>query len=946
MAIQRTAPPTRAEEVIAPPETYEHPIRCHPDTNPDILVLCDAPDVQAAWQQIPMSMNHLRFFAARALQAGFVQGDMMFVGLCPPIKKSEENSAAKKWKHVEQYQARVREIIAERNPKVVVTLGELASRAMFGRPVKITKQRGMATTNTYDQRLTFPMLSPKTVTKNPDNVPIFDADLSTLKRLKDEGYDPRKLQPDDVNYRWCVDLTELLENKPQALAVDTETNDLNFRALDFEVHTVQLTPRPGVTYVCPVGFSYCDKWRESFEEMGLNVSQRNIMKLRRQVKQLLENPEISKLANNLKYDNGALRHGLGINVVNWGHDMELMCRAVNENMFTYSLDDITRIYVPSLAGYADHFNQVVDKSRMIDVQPNDILDTEGNVVKPGMLRYAGGDPDATFRCGRALYPILAREPGQLFLYNRVQMRGLIAFGNRVEVHGQCIDREALEAYTKEVAEWVAEEEIELFKLIPAPVRHKWLFGEKATQAADGRTVQNILYGKDDFIRDVLFHHPDGFNLTPKVFTKSTAKAENPADRVASVSTKDHMPYFVTVKKKKAGEWVLRYIELAKAKKLLTTYLDPFDKYIKPSNDNTEAEKIFPSYNFRTNTSRTNSQDPNGQNFPKRGKFAGGFLKLIRATPGKVLVAADLSQIELRLTAWTANEPTMLEIYRTGGDIHQATAAAVMRLTIDQFLALDPKEQKLQRFRAKAVNFGFIYGAQWRTFQTYAKTNYGVDYTDKEAQETRELFFAKYSRLPAWHQEVEAFVKRHGYVPTLHGGIRHLPSVWSDDWGISTGAVRQAINAPIQRFGSDFGVIAIARLAAQADPDLMRPIGFVHDQVITEVDPGYVDQAMGWLCWVMENPPLQSWFNIQAPLPIVADPDFGPNLYEAVEVKRNEQGIYLRDDTKELLPNVRNEMPEWWDTDEEGAWDRFIRNQVTRFDFAAQEHHVRQMLAAE
>lgn len=276
---------------------------------------------------------------------------------------------------------------------------------------------------------------------------------------------------------------------------------------------------------------------------------------------------------------------------------------------------------------------------------------------------------------------------------------------------------------------------------------------------------------------------------------------------------------------------------------------------------------------------------------------------------------------------------MLDIYRSGGDIHEATAAAVMRLTIEEFRALSGAEKKLQRFRAKAVNFGFIYGAQARTFQIYAKTQYGIDYTLAQAQEVRDLFFQKY-KLEPWHADVEERVKRDGFVRTLHGGTRHLQSVWSTDWSIASGAVRQAINAPIQRFGSDLGVIAIARLAAQADPRLIRPVGFVHDQIICEVDPGYVNQGMGWLCWVMENPPLEEWFGIKAPLPFVADPEFGMNLAETTEVKRNAQGVYIYDggDMKgEVVENARAEQPEWWNMAEDEAYDAFMRNEVPAWD---------------
>lgn len=872
------------------PETYQFPVRApNGSDRAPILVLCEPPTVDAMRFGLPMTKEHHVWFAQHASKAGFVEQDMIFLSPCPPIPKLSDASASKRWKFVEQYAERANALIDYYNPRVVVTCGEISSRILLRRAVKITKARGVLV-RAPNGRPVFPVLSPRLCTRMPDYLPVFDADLGTLHRLKQGGYDPAALEVGNVDYRWCTDLQELLDNPPKTIAVDTEGTGLNFRDPDYRVITVQITPRPGLSYVVPVDPVYWPEWNDDPE---------GLQRLLGQLRAILENPEIKKVGHNLKYDHGCIRT-LGIEVIGWSHDTELMTRSVNENMMSYSLDDCVRIYVPEMSGYNDQLNIEIDKSNM------------RGVPRDKFLRYAGGDTDATFRLCRAAYGMLRQEPGQHFLYQRVQMRGLLSFAKRIETFGQCIDPDALTEYDAEVAEWVDNETRELMRLVPAKVRRKFMHDPKG-----------MSFTRDVFVREVLFSK-DGFGLKPKVYTNSTK--DLPEDqRVPSTSTKDHFPYFAdpTGKPGSAGLFVHRLISLQKANKLLSTYIRGFTKHIQPAGDGTDQQKIFPSYNFRTNTFRTNSQDPNGQNFPKRGDFAKGFLRLIKASAGKILVAADLSQIELRLTAWSANEQEMLRIYNSGGDIHEATASTVMRLLIEEFRALDDPVKALQRFRAKAVNFGFIYGAQWKTFQTYAKTQYGVDYSDREAAETRELFFEKY-KLEPWHRDVEAFVRRHGYVPTLHGGVRHLPSIWSDDWKISTGAVRQAINAPIQRFGSDLGVIAIARLAAQADPRIIRPIGFVHDQVVCEADPAYFQQAMGWLVWVMENPPLEEWFGIRAPLPIVAEPDFGPNLASMVELKKGDDGIFhAKDSDKTPLPNYRVEKPEWWNDDEEQAYDSLI-----------------------
>lgn len=904
---------TLTEHNFIMPDATQFPFPRRGKTDAKILVICDSPTIEAMKDGLPMPKKQMQWFAKRALSQGFVEDDFQFITLCPPIKQIDLGTAKRKWDHVKQYEERLRELVEEIDPTVVVTCGELASRVMLQRAVKITKARGITTSDPKTGRIVFPMLSPKLVTKQPDYLPVFDADLGTLNRLKVGKYDPVSLQVTDVDYQWVTDLQFLIDAKPPMIAVDTEGSGLKYRDPDFEVYTVQISTGPGIAMVCPVSWTYYKRWEAEFNANDIFMTERQCDTLKAQVRTIMEDASIKKMAHNFKFDDGCIEYSLGTNTQGWEQDTELMTRAVNENFMSYSLDDCVRVYVPEMAGYADLFNKMVDKSRMIDVPPFDQTDVEGTIVKPGMLSYAGGDPDATYRLARALWPMLRRDPGQMFLYQYVNMRGLLSFAKRIESFGQCIDRVALDEYKREVDEWVTAEGRALFRLIPAAIRRKYLLDPKGAS-----------FTRDVFVQDILFSE-GGFNLRPSVFTKSTK--DLPMNmRIPSVSTKDHLPYF-TDRKDAAGAFVRRFIDFKKAQKLLSTYIDGFYKYIRPANDNTDEEKIYPSYNFRTNTYRSNSQDPNGQNFPKRGNFAAGFLRLIKASAGKVLIACDMSQVELRLTAWSAMEREMLRIYNTGGDIHEATAATVMRMTIEEFRALPNAERKLQRFRAKAVNFGFIYGAQWKTFQTYAKTNYGVDYTDKQAEEVRELFFAKYQLLP-WHTRVEDYVREHGCVKTLHGGTRHLPAVWSDDWKIATGAVRQAINAPIQRMGSDLGIIAIARLAAQADPRLIRPVGFVHDQVVCEVDPGYVQQGMGWLSWIMENPPLNEWFGITAPLPFVADPEFGMNLYDTTEVRRdNGHGVYINEKTNEPMENVRNEMPEWWNVNEDEAYDKFLAGEI-------------------
>jgi DNA polymerase I-like protein with 3'-5' exonuclease and polymerase domains len=313
----------------------------------------------------------------------------------------------------------------------------------------------------------------------------------------------------------------------------------------------------------------------------------------------------------------------------------------------------------------------------------------------------------------------------------------------------------------------------------------------------------------------------------------------------------------------------------------------------------------------------NSADPNGQNFPKRGKLAKAYLKIFKATPGFKIVSADLSQIELRIAAWMAMDRAMLDIYRNNGDIHTATAKYVSGLNDDQWNALSKEERKLKRTQAKAVNFGFLYGMGWAKFMSYAKTDYGVTYTEREAKIARERFFTLYSALPAWHDRMREFADKHGQVRALHGAVRHLPSIKSHDKMIRAGAQRQAINSPVQRFGSDLGLMAVIRFAQQADTNLFRVIGFVHDAVLVEAREGYEQECMSSLVWAMENQPLQEWFGLTPPLPIKAEADIGINFGETLEMSELPPVEKRPEWFNDLgFDSFTPAKPDWWDDNKE------------------------------
>jgi len=913
-----------------------------------VLVVCDAlvesnRKAMEAWNAgLPATAEAMHLMRETARAAGIDLTDVAFVRLAPPIGDIALTSAARKWAHVEAHVEALREIITARQPRLVVTTGELASRALLGRSVQITKSRGAieqakGVTVGGAPVPVMPMFAPGFVLRNPEHRPVFEADWRTIAKLRANDFQSSGMVKQVTNYRWVPDLHELIENRPTVMAADTETTGLRWYSDEVFGFLAQLCVKPGESYLLPIHERY---WEKVFPGLPFSQMEEGI----RQLADLMEDRSIKKLGHNLKYDHHILskvnvRRGDGscsrLQPRGWYMDTEIMSFQADENMIQRNLDECTRVWVPEMAGYADAFNQTTNKDRMIEVPPEDILDETGKITTHGMRSYAGGDPDAVFRLAQRLRDILRRDPKQWKLLHKVQMPSLMMFAQVTEPAGVTIDQERLTALGEEVDTYTRDLYRSLIRRVPAPVRRKHMAAATAAGKVGTKKQQEALskalsFTRDEFTRDVLFSK-DGFGLKPSVFTPSTARL--PAhQRVASVSTKDHLPYFVT--DAKAGNFVLDLTDFMKAKKMSSTYVGKqehgtgFWQYL------SDQSKIHPSFTLTgTNTGRTASREPNGQNFPKRGRWAKPYQRIMRPGPRKVFGASDMSQIELRLVAWMANEANMIDIYRANGDIHAATAAVSLGLSAEEFATwktdavflrdvLDlpgakqlfdqtsPEKRAaltlkslhaLQRFRAKAVSFGFVYGAMAETFRTYAKTNYGVDFTSEEAVTIRNRYFDRY-RLEPWHAVMREIVHRDCMVRGLLGAARHLPSIKSDNRSTVSETERQAINAPIQRVGSDLCLIGAYRFQAHVHPDIARVVLTVHDQVVLEIEEGYEEAVLPVLCWFMQNPPLEEWFGITAPLPFGSDAEISPaSLGEMAE----------RED-------INSVMPTWYQHSDEDA----------------------------
>jgi len=256
--------------------------------------------------------------------------------------------------------------------------------------------------------------------------------------------------------------------------------------------------------------------------------------------------------------------------------------------------------------------------------------------------------------------------------------------------------------------------------------------------------------------------------------------------------------------------------------------------------------------------------------------------LFGAAPGFAFVESDFSQVELRVVAHLARERTMLHLYNTGQDIHRATASWVLGIPPERVTGDDRK-------KAKAVNFGFVYGLGAKKFVITAFEKYELTFSLAEAEEIRKTFFAQFKGLFPWHARMRRIVAEHGRVQSPLGRVRHLPDIYSEDWKVRAEAERQAINSPVQSFASDMNTLAVLETIRQFNEQGVEgyALGTVHDAGMFEIRIGDVARALPIIKSTYENLPLRKRFGVELSVPIVADIKLGKHWGDAKELSEDE-----------------------------------------------------------
>ncbi len=695
---------------------------------------------------------------------------------------------------------------------------------------------------------------PNSVYADAKNQPLIEWDVTLAHRY----YTTHDLQPKIGKYGYLDDFSGVIDyvnekyaetGKPVQVAVDLETMGLIPWIPSKQIVTVQLTPEAGYAFVVKTLDRPAD-------ELGIIISQ---------LKWLLNTPKVVTVGANLKFDLIWMRVKFGITCSNFKFDTLLVGSLLNENR-SNSLNLHAKIYTP-LGGYDDEFNAKIDKSKMDEAIKKD---------PAGFLTYAGGDTDACLRTAKAQFAELSEEPPCLKqFYVKVLHPAARAFEN-VEYRGLVAD---IGEFKKLEADLLVEQqklEHQALSMIPARLKLK-------------HEDKGVSLQRKQLLADFLFT-PAGLNLKPKMLTPKSGEPKT--DKAHLLMFADHPV---------AGPFIQAYREWNSVTKTLSTYVHGFLEHLRPDG------RFHPTYMFfagsvfgaeqdgGTNTGRLSAVDPAVQTIPKHTKWAKRIRKCFPAPPGMVFWQADFSQGELRIAADLADEPNMLHAYSEGLDLHVMTGAKLAGMDLDEFMLLgkfpDGSEQKefYDRYRqiAKSANFGLLYGMGNEGFQEYARVSTGgkLVLTLAEATDTREAFFELYAQLRPWHQAYKDHARKHGWVASPLGRIRHLPLIKSKYSEIRSKAERQAVNSPVQGCLSDMNLLSAAIIEQNwGGEDQIWVAGATHDSIYGYCPEHNRDMWLSKIVEVMSTLPLHAEFGWDHKVQFLADIEAGPTFAELAKVK--------------------------------------------------------------
>ena len=671
-----------------------------------------------------------------------------------------------------------------------------------------------------------------------DQLPL-SRELTTIRRDLELGFGPTDLRPEPPNVETLRGWYQRIESKrllatlngavdatdtgrAQAEPADAAHYDLILTQEDFDTWFRRLesadlfafdTETTDLDYMRAelVGLSFAvEPWHaayvpmaHSYPEVPQQLSREWVLE---RLRPLLEDPERPKVGQNLKYDMSVLaRHGVTLRGI--AHDTMLESYVLDSTATRHDMDSLAKKY---LDYQTVHFEDIAGKGAKQ-------LTFDQIAVEPAG-QYAAEDADVTLRLHRALWPRLEQGGRLAGLYREIEVP-LVPVLSRMERTGVRIDAALLAEQSRELAQRIHELE------------------QLAYEAAGRR----FNMGSPKQIGEIFFTAL-GLPVVARTPTGAPSTSESVLERLAE-----------------DGHALPRLIlDHRGLSKLRSTYTDKLPQMVNP-----DTGRVHTSYHQAVAaTGRLSSSDPNLQNIPVRTEEGRRIRRAFVAEPGHRILAADYSQIELRIMAHLSGDERLLAAFASGQDIHRATAAEVMGLTPEEVTAD-------QRRSAKAINFGLIYGMSAFGLARQLGIERGA------AQEYVDLYFTRYPGVRAFMDRIRAQARSDKYVETLFGRRLYLTDIDHSNQGRRAGAERTAINAPMQGTAADIikrAMIAVDHWIEDERPPV-RMIMQVHDELVFEVAENELEAAAG---------PIRAHMESAAALavPLVVDVGTGENWDQA------------------------------------------------------------------
>lgn len=520
---------------------------------------------------------------------------------------------------------------------------------------------------------------------------------------------------------------------------------------------------------------------------------------------LYEDEHIMKVGQNIKYDYEVLRR-YGIEVRGPMFDTMLAHYIVQPELH-HNMDYMAE----TLLGYQTiHIDQLIGprgkgQRSMRDLQPQEVYE------------YAAEDADVTLRLKNVLEQKLKEVDGERLFYD-IEMP-LVPVLAEMELTGVCLDTAALAETGRNFNRRLAEYEQKIYAEA----------GE-TFNISSPKQVGDILFGKMKIVDKPKKTKTGQYVTSEEVLTQLRSRAPIVDD-------------------------ILNYRGL---KKLLGTYVEALPRLINP-----RTGHIHTCFNQAiTATGRLSSSDPNLQNIPIRDDDGKEIRKSFVPEPGCLFFSADYSQIELRIMAHLSQDEHMLDAFRSGTDIHAATAAKIWHVPVEE---VTPEQRK----KAKQANFGIIYG-----ISTYGLAQ-RMNISNSEARQLIDDYFATFPRVKAYMDEAIATCREKGYAETIYHRRRYLPDIASRNATVRGFAERNAINAPIQGSEADIIKVAMIHIFKRFATEGLRSrmILQVHDELNFSVYPEEREQVERIVIEEMENA-------CRLSIPLTADAGWGANWLEA------------------------------------------------------------------